>query len=157
MVLFFQLHPEIQNQMDTKLELENIPIFLSQLDAMSVATTYDDDAAVTVLKRIYVSMVNFEARRSHDDSTPGVDSYTKYTRMVMDLGGLQVVLRLLMSTTILPETSHQRRGSYIDVRNSNHYIYTEFRSLYEVHLIAVYSDEWGEIHMQQICTQINYV
>ena len=106
--LFFQVHPDIQKEVNIACELQDIPKHLAQLDEMSVRIDYDDDAAMSLLKHIYVSMVNFESQRSNDTSDTTV--YTKYTMLVIEQGGIQVMLRLLMSTAILPPSSKYSAG-----------------------------------------------
>lgn len=80
---------------------KEVPLIIRELDEFSVCLGFDCDQCLIVLKKLLGKLMNFEPRRSHDEG-PQDEEQEQFAKTFCELGGVEVLLRLLMFGSILP-------------------------------------------------------
>ena len=66
-----------------------MPQAIRKLDDFAINLRFHSNACLEVLKEVLGHMTNYEARRSQDDNN-GDDEQTKYAKLFMVYGGVEV-------------------------------------------------------------------
>lgn len=101
--------------MDSKNSLEGVPSLLADIDDQSCFHEYrESDVLYRNAKELYLKMVNFEARRNHDrnEDTP----YNKYARIVMQYGGPEILMRIIMMNSLFVKSSQCQADTERELR-----------------------------------------
>ncbi|KAK7115154.1 short transient receptor potential channel 4-associated protein-like isoform X2 [Littorina saxatilis] len=100
-----QLPPHLMETVCPKAE---VPEMIRDLDAFSVVLGFDCDQCLALLKKLLGRLMNFEPRRSHDDG-PQDEEQEQFAKHFCELGGVEVLLRILMFGSILPHITRANK------------------------------------------------
>ncbi|XP_074645755.1 short transient receptor potential channel 4-associated protein-like [Tubulanus polymorphus] len=99
-----QLPIHILDDLDESLDLMGVPNTIQVLDEYSAKAFYDTDECFETLKEVNTHVTTFESRQSDN-----VEDMNKYAKIFYEYGGVEVLIRLLMSTSIFPNESKSSR------------------------------------------------
>ncbi|KAK6185324.1 hypothetical protein SNE40_007584 [Patella caerulea] len=89
-------------------KIENVAEIISELDTYSVQIGFDTTDCVQKLKMLLGRLMNFEPRRTHDEG-PQDEDQDKFAQMFYELGGTEVLVRLLMFGSLFPNPYRPNR------------------------------------------------
>ncbi|KAK3086456.1 hypothetical protein FSP39_018709 [Pinctada imbricata] len=94
-----------------------IPEIIVELDQYSVKMDGDEDICLDNLKTLLGNLMNFEPRRTQDDAAAD-EELNKYTTQFYELGGIEVLLRILMANTLFPPGGKRSKFTGIGYQES---------------------------------------
>ncbi|XP_041375962.1 short transient receptor potential channel 4-associated protein-like [Gigantopelta aegis] len=87
---------------------QEIPQLVQSLDSFSVQLDYDTTECLQCLKKLLGKLMNFEPRRNHDDG-PQDENQNKFANEFCELGGVDILLRLLTFGSLFPHTTRPNK------------------------------------------------
>eukprot|EP00918_Siedleckia_nematoides_P024820 GHVU01053597.1.p1 GENE.GHVU01053597.1~~GHVU01053597.1.p1 ORF type:complete len:770 (-),score=71.82 GHVU01053597.1:2839-5148(-) len=111
-----ELHLDIVEDFSERLDLQGIPETVCELEECSADFNYDTERCLGILKVDLLSrLTNFEARRNQDDGT-SEDDMNKLASLFVEYGGVDVLSRLLMMSSLLPHETAQKADTQKQLR-----------------------------------------
>ncbi|VDI28622.1 Trpc4-associated protein [Mytilus galloprovincialis] len=92
-------------------EGSGIPEIVAELDYFSTHMDADDDLCLENLKTLLGNLMNFEPRRSNEESNAD-DEQQKYAAQFYEHGGVEVLMRILMFNTQFPQACKNIKVGY---------------------------------------------
>lgn len=97
--------------MDEVGEGSGIPEIVAELDYFSVSAEADDELCLENLKTLLGNLMNFEPRRTNEESNAD-DEQQKYATQFYEHGGIEVLIRILMFNTNFPQACKKLKVGY---------------------------------------------
>lgn len=92
-------------------EGSGIPEIIAELDYFSVHMDTDDDLCLENLKTLLGNLMNFEPRRTTEDSSSD-DEQHRYAKQFYEHGGIEVLMRILLFNTQFPQACKKVKVGY---------------------------------------------